>query len=1421
MSFLAPGYFALLALAPLIVWFHMRRREPLEVPSTRLWRLVAEGSRPEPTFRRPPFSLALMLQLLALLLVTLALTQPRLSWHDRGPTVLLVDVGAGMAVEGERGDTRLSAAVDRLIRETRRRDAPWSLWAISDTARPLLLDASDATRVRTALNTLEAQDVATDWTASVRRIAPRAGDHGRIVVATSDPDAARRALDAAGSSLLSNAEMHAFAGPFANVAVADLRVAPEGSRAGRWSVEATVVAAEGADRPGELTVAFLPDETDRELELASEPLRFTLAGVARVRVDVDGVRPGILVARIDANDAYDRDDAIAVRTDPAPSPARVAVHGPDRAASPLRDALEALGTDVVDLDEDGIDVAVVAGAPDPFENRTAPPAVLWFGSAAGVDEPTALTARDAGVTRWSEGHPLAANAAWNRLEASAALTLPVPVDATTVVDGVGGPLVAARTTSTRREAWFAFDPTDPAWFRSAAFLAAVGDALDWTASEGSAVETCRVATPCTVPLTVATHGGRIVQHGRVVASWPTGDGPWPARIESGWTPTRSGIASWTVGDRSGRIAVQAAPSAAPALEAAATGAPRPSDGASLPRRPEIRTWVLAAVLVMVLESLLAGMRTERFFRRDAWRAAGRVARRNRAIAISSILVFVAAAAALSSAPWPLSLSRTALVAIGVEAPEPWPERRVHRIEPRDADGIVNVEERLADARALAATLDDVQVLWSSDVPATRGSLASSLSAPDGVPVAATAPPASDAFDVRVDRVELVRPAYAGDVVELTAVVTASETTNANLRVQNDGQLRHELDAELQRGSTLVRVPIRTPREGDERWRVAVSAPGDAIPANDVASTIVDVRPPPRVWIVTSETDRGERFGEALDLQGLSTEVLPPFTLPAEVGGYAGVNAVVLANVPALEISTSQQEVLERWVRDRGGALIVAGGERAFGPGGYFETALDRLSPLSAKVPRDAPEVAMLFVLDRSGSMQQQVGGATRLSIAKEATLTATELLGPSSQVAIVVFDEQARVLLSWTPTDDLGPVEAALADLVPGGGTALYPGLASARDLLDEVDSATRHVVLMTDGLSQPGDLAAVTRDIAALQTTVSTVAIGQGADVERIREIAEIGGGAAHVTRDFRALPGILAQEAMLLSGDPVVRETVTPVRTDVDPGSMEGLPQTWPPLSSFVETTPKAEADVLLVDRDEGRPLLASWRYGAGRVLAFTAHAVGPWSNAWAAVDAFPRWWGQWLRWSLQPTANPGLEVDVRSVGDAWSIIAEARDDASTPLEGARIEATWHPDGQDPVRFRLAEQGSGRYEGDVDIVAGAGTLTVRDLDGEMAPRERRLVHSYRAALASRSVATAGEIASATGGELLSSPDDLTVPPPSLRWGLEPSWSAWLSMALALYLVTLANRYLPGWWRGRRRASLSSRATSSTPKRADRPLAG
>jgi uncharacterized protein YegL len=502
-------------------------------------------------------------------------------------------------------------------------------------------------------------------------------------------------------------------------------------------------------------------------------------------------------------------------------------------------------------------------------------------------------------------------------------------------------------------------------------------------------------------------------------------------------------------------------------------------------------------------------------------------------------------------------------------------------------------------------------------------------------------------------------------------------------------------------------------------------------------------------------------------------------------------------VPAIDLATLQQELIEKAVAEHGRGLLLLGGENSFGPGGYYETPLERVSPLSSRVPRDAPRVALAFVLDRSGSMQRNEGGATRLDIAKQATVSAIGLLHPESLIAIVVFDSEAKVLLPLRPAKESAAVAQALQALEPGGGTAIYPGLVEALHQLQGVDAMAKHIVVMSDGLTQPGDFPGILKAISDQGISVSTVAIGDGADPVRLEEIARIGKGAFHATQDFKALPSILSQEALLLSGKPVEERLAQPSWVQRNAEFFAGLPDKLPPLAGYVLTTRKPQADLHLVVLDEKQepvPLLASWRYGNGRVVALTTQGAGAWTKEWQAMAEYPLLWSQTLRHVLSGSGE-GLFPRLVRHGDEVEADVDVLNQEGMPREGLKITASLAGPGVAPeaaMPLVLSEVSPGRYRGTFTLDQ-PGEFNLRAATDQTAAEVPLLV-SYPA-LYEFTRADPGRLlalATVTGGRVLAAEEQIfTGGQP--RWVARALWQVWVLAAFALFLADLVIRYASG----------------------------
>jgi uncharacterized membrane protein len=862
---------------------------------------------------------------------------------------------------------------------------------------------------------------------------------------------------------------------------------------------------------------------------------------------------------------------------------------------------------------------------------------------------------------------------------------------------------------------------------------------------------------------------------------------------------------------------------------------------SLIDRLPIRQWLLASVLVLlIVEGWLAGRGPERFLRRAALARGNPLAARRRLLLAARVATLLFVAAALVGVPLlvpdrgdnvvlvaghDLNAARGApglmaridvaaergranggatnlgIVAVDASSRAATDLGTQPSGEPRSPKSVVPTAANLEDALALAAAMLPAdapgRIVVAFDGNETRGNAAHVLPTvlERGLRIDVLPMTGLTAGEVLVERLSVPERVHAGDSFPLAAVIYSYGRSPATLRILKDGEAIVERSLELPDGRSRIEADIPKAAVGRARYEVVVDAAGDAFPQNNRNGVTIDVAPAPDVLIVAAQPAWAEVLAKALALHEIKSKIVEPKRAPYYLKDWLAYSAIVLMNVPAIDLATLQQELIEKAVADHGRGLLLLGGENSFGPGGYYETPLERVSPLSSRVPRDAPKVALAFVLDRSGSMQRNEGGATRLDIAKQATLSAIRLLHEESLISIVVFDSEAKVLLPLRRAKDSAAVAQALAELEPGGGTAIYPGLVEALHQLEGVDAMAKHIVVMSDGLSQPGDFPGILTAISEQGISVSTVAIGEGADGTLLQEIARIGKGAFHSTQDFKALPSILSQEALLLSGKPVEERSTMPVWVERNAEFFAGLPESMPPIHGYVLTTRKGEADVHLAVPDakqEPVPLLASWRYGNGRVVALTTQGAGAWSREWQSMPEFPLLWSQTLRHVLPGLHADGLSARVVRHGDDIQVTVDVSNQEGAPRSGLKVVAALVGPDSTSTDVALTEASPGRHVGRVTL-PGTGDFVLR-ATADRITAEAPLHVAYPAlyAFLRTDPDRLAALATMTGGRILGGAEQIFVEGEQ-RWVARAGWQMWVLIALGLFMIDLIIRYASG----------------------------
>jgi hypothetical protein len=1432
MKLLAPAWLGLLLLAIPILLLHMRRTRTVLTSSLLLWRGVSGRQQARRSWQRPPLSAALLLQLLALALAALILARPVTADSNPQHLLLLLDASGGPAQE-----SRFAASLQQAARLTREHAAHegalWSLILVTDQPRWL---AARWPATADALSALEAElqpgGGTADWPEAARlaRTILNEAETSRVVLLGSP--AGQRPVAAA----LPEADVTALGGsapPAVSFAAARLEQLEDSAQGGPLRVSGELTGnSTSALLSATFTAAPLPGQA-AATPVAIGQLEVGLAagdsGLPRGEFQWQLELPAAGVLTLAATALHqagtgsggaDHEASFVLHEEPLRF--EVLYVGPGN--PPLQQALQALPqvglTEMTSLpaDSSGYGLVILDGVTVPAEPQAS---TLWLGSARTRGAPEAQPASTA-VTGWQADHPLAEGQQWSALTIGSAFGSEVLPGAAVLLSGSAGPLIQARATAGGHQLWISFDLAASDWPAHAGFPLFIRNLIRWIEpAAGQLVPAgCSVGRTCSLPAFVRS--GQLLDPAGQPVSLPQLELAGTSITAQHFTPQRAG--TWLLADAAGAfrpLAVNDFRNGFPAADRPAAG----NDAQLLAgRAPGLRSWLLAALLlVLACEGWLAYRRRQGAPPRRGWLLPG--------LRLGLLLLV---GLALADLRLPLPRHSAQLVVLRPEESSADSEQFERNLADllagaaaRDRVSVVsagaaavlggqqvapaaaarergmNLAEGLQLASALLTRAAPGRIVLAGDGAQTRGDYLAELARlPAGRQLDALPSGPAPAGEVLVH--SLVPPAavLAGDRFTLDALIHSGSAQPASLTVFRNGEETMTRDVQLVQGSNRFGLVAQETEPGSVLYQVQVTAPADTVSENNLGGAWVQARPALRVLLVAGQPEWNRVLASALELQGADVTLVAPAGMPAALAELLDFQVIMLSGVPALDLGTARQELLETVVQDYGRTLFLLGGENTFGPGGYFGTPLERLSPASSLVPRETPAMALAFVLDRSNSMRQYAGDAVRLDIAKAATIRAFELLPDQARVALVVFDSTARTLVPLREVRDDAELSDAVRQLEPRGGTALYPALVEAHAQLQDNGAAASHMIVMSDGLSQPGDFPGIMKQITDAGITVSTIAIGPEADFAQLEEIARQGGGSFHASRDFSELPGIMAHEMLLLDGELIEERPVRPAWLERSPDFLQDWPGRLPPVTGFVRTAAKPGADVHLQVASltgEDLPLLSSWPYGAGRVVAFTAQAAGPWTAAWLALPDYPLLWGQLLRQSVLPAQQPGLNLQFTRSADTLNVTLDVLDELEAVRPGLLPELRLSGGGRE-VPLRLHEVAPGRYAGSV-VTAGPGDyLLEAAVGGQVAALPVHLAWPAVADFSLADEATLEAAALMTGGRVLQGGEalrDVLVASRQWHWSAQPAWPWLCLLAAALLLLELAGRYSP--WPRRR----------------------
>jgi uncharacterized membrane protein len=574
--------------------------------------------------------------------------------------------------------------------------------------------------------------------------------------------------------------------------------------------------------------------------------------------------------------------------------------------------------------------------------------------------------------------------------------------------------------------------------------------------------------------------------------------------------------------------------------------------------------------------------------------------------------------------------------------------------------------------------------------------AARLAASSGIQIVAVPYQSLTGTEVMVTNVDAPTRLSEGQTFDLNVTIESTSQTQAAIRVTGVGQVLVEQAISLTPGTNHYTFTLKAGQAGLTSFKVEVVPQGnDTFYENNELSAFTQVVGPPRVLVVADDETEVNNLTAALLAQGFQVDQTTGGGLPADLATLSNYQTVVMGNVPASSLGPSKMRVLQAYVRDLGGGLVVSGGPHAYGVGGYFQTPLEETLPveMQLKDQQRLPQIAVVYVIDKSGSMADtSVGGFQKVELAKEAIIRSIQLLGPLDKVGVVAFDESGKWVVPLAQLTDRGATAQMVGTIRADGGTDIFAGVETVSKVLPEDPSRLKHIVLLTDGgADETGVPELVQKMYDEKGVTLSVIAIGEGYApwIEKLPKIAD---GRFHFAYNVDTIPEIFTEETVIATRAYIIENEFFPTLTGNSP-IMTGIGQT-PSILGYVGTSIKPAAQQILAT-DKKDPLLAAWQYGLGRSVAWTSDANGRWSANWASWPDYARFWSQAVRWTITEGANQNVQVQVSQEGDTARIVVDARGDNGEYLNGMDMTASVVSPDLTSSPLTLKQVAPGRYEG------------------------------------------------------------------------------------------------------------------------------
>ena len=630
-------------------------------------------------------------------------------------------------------------------------------------------------------------------------------------------------------------------------------------------------------------------------------------------------------------------------------------------------------------------------------------------------------------------------------------------------------------------------------------------------------------------------------------------------------------------------------------------------------------------------------------------------------------------------------------------------------------------------------------------------------------------------NLRLEAVSLPTLAFTGEQFPVDLTVSSPQAVSGTVEISAEGKLLGSNRVALEKGTNQIRVHASLRAAGALNLSGSLRADNLGDVRFDRALNLRR----PKVLFITQDPEGAEKH--LLDTLSAAQFDLERSNDPAS-GVLSDYQLVVFNNIDLESIAPQRKDEIEKFVKAGGGLLVIAGERNVYNDSKKIEDALDRALPAKLAPPRSPEGTAVILVIDKSSSMEGK-----KIELARLASIGVVENLRGIDQVGVLIFDNSFQWAVPMRRAEDKSLIKRLISGIVPDGGTQIAPALAEAYRKVLPSKATFKHIVLLTDGISEEGDSLDLSKEAMLQHVTISTVGLGQDVNRAYLEKVASLAGGKSYFLNEPAGLEQILLKDVMEHTGSTAVEKTLNPiVEKNVEILDGVGI-DSAPALKGYVRFIAKPTAETIL-KIDQKEPLLTRWQYGLGRAEVFASDAKSRWAGEWVSWKGFDKLWANIFR-DLLPHAEAGeAQADFDSASGDLVVNYRLGKDVDEPKKLPAIFVLGPGGFQHPVPIsKLADKS---YRGRIHVGQLEGLFRVRPLEESRAfpevgyyRQEQELLDYGSNPFVLRSVSEF------TGGRFNPAPAQVFDPAGRAESSTLRLWPGLLALAIALNLVELIMR--------------------------------